>query len=68
MTPTTAHIDPRYSDEKAEAVPWTAAVARLGGAEVAWIVTVRPDGSPTRRRWSRWSMTTPCTSTPAATR
>ena len=46
MTPTTAHIDPRYSDEKAEAVPWTDAEARLAAAEVAWIVTVRPDGRP----------------------
>lgn len=35
MTPTTEHIDRRYSDEKAEAVPWGAAEARLAEAEVA---------------------------------
>lgn len=46
MRPTSATIDRRYSDEMAEAVPWAAAEARLADAEVAWIVTVRPDGRP----------------------
>lgn len=46
MEPTTERIDRRYSDEKADAVPWTDAEARLAAAEVAWIVTVRPDGRP----------------------
>ncbi|MDG4825456.1 pyridoxamine 5'-phosphate oxidase family protein [Asanoa sp. WMMD1127] len=39
-------IDRRYSEERAEAVPWADAQARLATAEVAWIVTVRPDGRP----------------------
>lgn len=46
MEPTSARIDQRYSDETAEAVPWTDAEARLAAAEVAWVVTVRPDGRP----------------------
>jgi general stress protein 26 len=43
MAPT-ERIDERYSDDQAQAVPWAEAVARLAAAEVAWIVTVRPDG------------------------
>ncbi|GIG21603.1 hypothetical protein Cch01nite_23270 [Cellulomonas chitinilytica] len=39
-------LDPRYSDPAAEPTPWEAAARRLAGAEVAWIVTVRPDGRP----------------------
>jgi general stress protein 26 len=46
MKPTSECIDRRYSDERAEAVPWTDAEARLAAAEVAWVVTVRPDGRP----------------------
>ncbi|MEE6258448.1 pyridoxamine 5'-phosphate oxidase family protein [Plantactinospora sonchi] len=46
MEPTSTSLDRRYSDEKAEAVTWTEAEARLAGAEVAWIVTVRRDGRP----------------------
>jgi len=46
MKPKSERIDRRYSDEKAEAVPWTDAEARLAAAEVAWVVTVRPDGRP----------------------
>jgi general stress protein 26 len=46
MEPMTEHIDRRYSDKEAEAVPWTDAEARLAAAEVAWVVTVRPDGRP----------------------
>jgi general stress protein 26 len=46
MKPATERIDPRYSAENAEAVPWTEAEARLAAAEIAWIVTLRPDGRP----------------------
>jgi nitroimidazol reductase NimA-like FMN-containing flavoprotein (pyridoxamine 5'-phosphate oxidase superfamily) len=46
MKPMTERIDRRYSDKAAEAVPWTDAEARLAAAEVAWVVTVRPDGRP----------------------
>ena len=46
MMPMSERIDRRYSDEKAEPVPWADAEARLAAAEVAWIVTVRPDGRP----------------------
>jgi nitroimidazol reductase NimA-like FMN-containing flavoprotein (pyridoxamine 5'-phosphate oxidase superfamily) len=46
MKPTTERIDRRYSDDRAKAVPWTDAEARLAAAEVAWVVTVRPDGRP----------------------
>jgi general stress protein 26 len=46
MGPTTEHIDRRYSDENAQSVPWIDAEARLAAAEIAWIVTVRPDGRP----------------------
>ncbi|MEV0720091.1 pyridoxamine 5'-phosphate oxidase family protein [Asanoa sp. NPDC050611] len=46
MRPTSEHIDPQYSEAQAAAVPWTDAEARLAAAEVAWIVTVRPDGRP----------------------
>jgi general stress protein 26 len=46
MKPTSERIDRRYSDERAQAVPWTDAEARLAAAEIAWVVTVRPDGRP----------------------
>jgi uncharacterized pyridoxamine 5'-phosphate oxidase family protein len=46
MQPATERIDRRYSDGKAEAVPWADATARLAAAEVAWVVTVRSDGRP----------------------
>jgi hypothetical protein len=39
-------IDRRYSDQKADPVAWGDAEARLAAAEVAWVVTVRPDGRP----------------------
>jgi len=39
-------LDPRYSDPTAEPTSWQAAARRLAAAEVAWIVTVRPDGRP----------------------
>ena len=41
-----SELDPRYSDPGAEATSWDAAAQRLARAEVAWIVTVRPDGRP----------------------
>jgi general stress protein 26 len=46
MQPTTERIDRRYSGKDAEAVRWAQAEDRLVAAEVAWIVTVRPDGRP----------------------
>jgi general stress protein 26 len=46
MRPTSERIDRRYSDDGAEAVPWTDSLARLAAAELAWVVTVRPDGRP----------------------
>ena len=46
MKQPTERLDRRYSDEQAEPVPWPRAVERLATAEVAWIVTVRPDGRP----------------------
>ncbi len=42
----TDHLDQRYSDDTAEPVPWAQTVARVAAAQVAWIVTVRPDGRP----------------------
>ena len=41
-----AELDTRYSDPTAEATGWEAASRRLAEAQVAWIVTVRPDGRP----------------------
>ncbi|MFF4420850.1 pyridoxamine 5'-phosphate oxidase family protein [Streptomyces sp. NPDC001549] len=41
-----AELDPRYSDERATAVPWREAVARLAAAELYWLTTVRPDARP----------------------
>lgn len=46
MTSMTGRIDRRYSDPDAEAVPWRDTEARLAAAEVAWVVTVQPDGRP----------------------
>lgn len=46
MTAPTARLDTTYSDPTAVAVPWETAIARLAEAELAWIVTVRPDGRP----------------------
>src|SRR5258705_12881027 len=46
MTPPGPRLARRYSDDAATAVPWARAQARLAAAEVAWIVTVRPDGRP----------------------
>lgn len=46
MAPNSEHLDRPYSDPQAEATPWSSALSRLADAEVAWIVTVRPDGRP----------------------
>jgi general stress protein 26 len=46
MRQPTERLDRHYSDAQAEAVPWSETVDRLASAEVAWIVTVRPDGRP----------------------
>ncbi|WP_406080917.1 pyridoxamine 5'-phosphate oxidase family protein [Streptomyces zaomyceticus] len=45
MDPQTA-LDPRYSDDKAGAMPWPEAEERLAAAEVYWLTTVRPEGRP----------------------
>ncbi|MEV5439474.1 pyridoxamine 5'-phosphate oxidase family protein [Streptomyces sp. NPDC052682] len=41
-----AELDPRYSSEGATAPPWREVEARLAGAGLFWISTVRPDGRP----------------------
>jgi nitroimidazol reductase NimA-like FMN-containing flavoprotein (pyridoxamine 5'-phosphate oxidase superfamily) len=46
MKPTSERLDRRYSEAAAEPVPWARAEARLAAAEVAWMVTVRPDARP----------------------
>ncbi|MEV7327426.1 pyridoxamine 5'-phosphate oxidase family protein [Micromonospora sp. NPDC093244] len=44
--PTSERVDRRYSDEAGRLVPWAEAEARLAAADLAWVVTVRPDGRP----------------------
>jgi Pyridoxamine 5'-phosphate oxidase len=39
-------LDPRYSDPAATPTPWAVTLAALEAAELAWLVTVRPDGRP----------------------
>lgn len=39
-------IDRRYSQPGAEATPWAVTEAALEAAELAWLVTLRPDGTP----------------------
>jgi nitroimidazol reductase NimA-like FMN-containing flavoprotein (pyridoxamine 5'-phosphate oxidase superfamily) len=39
-------LDPRYSDAAATPTPWAETQAALEAAELAWLVTLRPDGSP----------------------
>jgi Pyridoxamine 5'-phosphate oxidase len=46
MTEPVAMLDPRYSDPGAVATPWAVTHAALEAAELAWLVTVRPDGRP----------------------
>ncbi|HTW10544.1 MAG TPA: pyridoxamine 5'-phosphate oxidase family protein [Acidimicrobiales bacterium] len=45
MEPVTT-LDPRYSDPAAAPTPWAETRAALEAAELAWLVTLRPDGSP----------------------
>ncbi|MFE2233121.1 pyridoxamine 5'-phosphate oxidase family protein [Streptomyces sp. NPDC059442] len=44
--PIETSLDARYSDPRAHAADWPAAVDRLTTAEVFWLTTVRPDGRP----------------------
>lgn len=39
-------LDPRYSEPTATATPWVQTRSALEAAELAWLVTIRPDGSP----------------------
>jgi hypothetical protein len=39
-------LDARYSDPDAQATPWPVTQAALEAAELAWLVTLRPDGRP----------------------
>jgi hypothetical protein len=39
-------LDARYSDPKATPAPWASTRSTLEAAELAWVVTLRPDGSP----------------------
>lgn len=44
--PVRTDLDPRYSNQEAEATAWPVAVARLREAEIFWLATVRPDSRP----------------------
>lgn len=44
--PPLATLDARYSEENAQAAPWSGAVARLESAGLFWVSTVRTDGRP----------------------
>jgi hypothetical protein len=46
MSTPTADLDPRYSEPEAEALSWDEASEILAAAELSWITTVRPDGTP----------------------
>ena len=46
MTEPQTTLDPRYSDPAAAATPWAVTSAALEAAELAWLVTLRPDGRP----------------------
>lgn len=39
-------LDPRYSEPAAVPTPWAVTRAALEATELAWLVTVRPDGRP----------------------
>lgn len=45
MEPLTT-LDPRYSESDAAPTPWDVTCAALKAAELAWLVTLRPDGRP----------------------
>lgn len=46
MTEPLTTLDPRYSEPGAAPTPWAATCAALEAAELAWLVTRRPDGRP----------------------
>ena len=46
MAPTTAELDPRFSDPTAQAVSWDDVCRVLEDAQLAWLTTVRADGRP----------------------
>jgi hypothetical protein len=46
MTEPLTTLDPRYSDPAAAPTPWAVTCAALGDAQLAWLVTLRPDGRP----------------------
>jgi Pyridoxamine 5'-phosphate oxidase len=46
MTEPQTTLDPRYSDPAAAPTPWAVTAAALEAAELAWLVTLRPDGRP----------------------
>ncbi len=39
-------VDGRYSEPEATATSWEDAAALLGAAELSWLTSVRPDGTP----------------------
>ena len=39
-------VDTRYSEPEATATSWQDAAELLGGAELSWLTSVRPDGTP----------------------
>ena len=42
----TVELDARYGEEGVEPTPWADARQLLGTAELSWLATVRPDGTP----------------------
>jgi general stress protein 26 len=46
MTEPLTTLDPRYSDPAAAPTPWEVTRAALETAQLAWLVTLRPDGRP----------------------
>jgi len=46
MTDPLTTLDPRYSDPAAAPTPWAVTCAALEAAQLAWLVTLRPDGRP----------------------
>jgi hypothetical protein len=46
MTEPLTTLDPRYSSPAAAPTPWAVTCAALEAAQLAWLVTLRPDGRP----------------------
>jgi general stress protein 26 len=46
MTEPATTLDARYSEDDAVPTPWAVTRAALEAAELAWLVTLRPDGGP----------------------